>query len=112
VAYISNDSDRRVLVSSSGTPSDSQSWSGDTQVQGQSSAGDPALAVFDNTLWVAFISNDDNRKVLVCSSKTPSNSQSWSGNTEVQGQSSATNPSLAVFDNKPWVAFVSNDGNT
>jgi hypothetical protein len=102
---------RDVLVCSSATPADSQSWSGNTAVEGQTSAGSPSLAVFKGKLFVAFVSNNGDRDILVCSSSTPADSQSWSGNTQAQGQSSAEDPSLAVFDGRLWVAFISNDGN-
>ena len=65
-------------------------WTGNSQVHGASSKTAPALTVFNNKLWVAFVSNDANNKVLVCSS---ADGQTWTGNSQVHGESSRTAPS-------------------
>jgi hypothetical protein len=120
VAFISNDSHNRILISSS---SDGENWSapdgnpsGNVAIPGQSSQSSPSLASHEGKLYVAFISNDSHNRVLIsCSSdgKTwtaPDNNPS--GNTPVQGESSAYAPALFVFAGQLWVAFVSNDGNS
>ena len=57
-------------------------------------------------LWVAFVSNDASKKVLVCSSVDGRN---WTGNTQVHGESSKAAPSLALFSNRLWLAFIANN---
>ena len=103
LGFVANDASNQLLVSHS---ADGQSWSPSTQVQNQSSKAAPALAVFDNRLWIAFVANDASNQLLVSHSAGGKN---WSPSTQVQNQSSKAAPALAVFDNRLWIAFVAND---
>ena len=103
LGFVANDASSQLLVSHS---ADGKTWSPNTQVQNQSSKAAPALAVFDNKLWMAFVANDTSSQLLVSHS---GDGQSWSPSTQVQKQSSKAAPALAVFDNKLWIAFVAND---
>ncbi len=82
------------------TPSE-QTWTG------QWSQAAPSLAVFNNRLYVAFISTEANQAVLVCSS---SDGVNWTGNTNI-GQQSPSAPSLAVFNGRLYAAFISTEAN-
>ena len=103
LGFVANDASNQLLVSHS---ADGQSWSPSTQVQNQSSKAAPALAVFENKLWMAFVANDASNQLLVSQS---ADGVSWKPSTQVQHQSSKAAPALAVFDNKLWIAFVAND---
>jgi hypothetical protein len=70
-----------------------------------SSATAPSLAVFDNSLYVAFIAKNPGLNVLVCSSTDAVN---WPAYEDIN-QSSPTAPSLAVFDNSLYAAFIANN---
>src|SRR6266480_55314 len=103
LGFVANDASNQLLVSHS---ADGQSWGPNTQVQNQSSKAPPALAVFDNRLWIAFVANDATNQLLVSHS---AGGKTWSPSSEVQNQSSKAAPALAVFDNRLWIAFVAND---
>ena len=75
-------------------------------MQNQSSKAAPALAVFENKLWIAFVANDASNQLLVSSSADGSDLEP---STQVQHQSSKAAPALAVFENRLWIAFVAND---
>jgi len=66
----------------------------------------PALAIFNNQLWVAFVANNESNDLLICSSP---DGRTWSPSSRVGGQHSKTAPSLAVANNQLWVAFVANN---
>ena len=88
-------------------------WSVNAPVQGngqrQFTKMAPSLAVFDDQLWVAFVANHDSNDLLTCSF---AKNTGWSVNAPVQGngqrQFTKMAPSLAVFDDQLWVAFVAN----
>ena len=111
LGFIANNSYNSLLTSYSGN---GQDWSVDSQVknpsQSQSSKAAPALAVFQNKLWIAFVANDASNQLLICNS---GNGQDWSDNSQVknpnQSQSSKAAPALAVFQNKLWIAFVASN---
>jgi hypothetical protein len=103
LGFVANDASNQLLVSRS---ADGQTWSPNTQVKNQSSKAAPALAEFENKLWIAFVANDTSNQLLVSHS---ADGQSWSPSTQVQNQSSKAAPALAVFENKLWIAFVAND---
>ena len=103
LGFVANDAGNQLLVSHS---ADGKTWSANTQVQNQSSKAAPALAEFENKLWMAFVANDATNQLLVSHS---ADGQSWSPSTPVQHQSSQATPALAVFDNRLWIAFVAND---
>ena len=71
-----------------------QSWGPNTQVQNQSSKAAPALAVFENKLWIAFVANDATNQLLVSHSAGGKN---WSPSTQVQNQSSKATPALLAL---------------
>jgi hypothetical protein len=112
LAFIANDNSKSLLTCHS---TNGQDWSDRGHVknpdQTQSSKAAPALAVFQDKLWVAFVANNDTDQLLVCNS---GNGQDWSDNSMVknpdQSQSSRTAPALAVFQDKLRVAFVANNG--
>ena len=103
LGFVANDATNQLLISRS---ADGQSWGPSTQVQNQSSKAAPALAVFENKLWIAFVANDASNRLLISNS---ADGQSWSPSTQVQNQSSKAAPALAVFENSLWIAFVAND---
>jgi hypothetical protein len=84
------------------------------QTQSGQSKLAPCLAVFQDKLWVAFISNDGNNRILLCSAQDEAGT-TWTDNFAVPGQSAQGSPNLAVFKNPDtgvdelWVAFISND---
>jgi hypothetical protein len=87
VAFISNDSHNRVLISCS---SDGKTWtapdnnpSGNTPVQGESSSCAPALFDSGGQLWVAFVSNDNNNVLLLCSSSDSGKTWTREGETSL-----------------------------
>jgi hypothetical protein len=107
LAFRANNSKGDLLVCSS---PDGVSWSGETKVN-QSSQTAPSLAVFNNRLWMAFVSDNSKDKILLCSS---ANGEKWSYNNAVAPTheddpivGSVRVPSLVVFGNKLWLAFVS-----
>ncbi|HEY1320302.1 MAG TPA: hypothetical protein VGF32_08640 [Streptosporangiaceae bacterium] len=103
LGFVANDASNQLLVSQS---ADGKTWSPNAQVQSQSSKAAPALAVFENKLWIAFVANDASNQLLVSHS---ADGTTWSPSTQVQHQSSKAAPALAVFDSKLWIAFVAND---
>jgi hypothetical protein len=103
LGFVANDTSNQLFISRS---PDGQSWGPNTQVQNQSSKAAPALAVFENKLWIAFVANDATNQLLLSHSAGGKN---WSPSTQVQNQSSKAAPVLAVFDNRLWIAFVAND---
>jgi hypothetical protein len=103
LGFVANNASNQLLVSHS---TDAVHWQPNTQVQNQSSKAAPALAVFDNQLWIAFVANDASNQLLVSHS---ADGLTWSPSTHVPNQSSKAAPALAVFDNKLWIAFVANN---
>jgi hypothetical protein len=99
MGFIANNSYNSLLTSYSGNGQDD--WSVDSQVknpsQSQSSKAGPALAVFQNKLWIAFVANDTSNQLLICNS---GNGLDWSDNILVkspsQSQSSKAAPALLV----------------
>jgi hypothetical protein len=63
-------------------------------VQNQSSKAAPALAVFENRLWIAFVANDASNQLLVSHSAGGKN---WSPSIQVQNQSSKATPALLAL---------------
>jgi hypothetical protein len=63
-------------------------------VQNQSSKAAPALAVFDNRLWIAFVANDATNKLLISHS---AGGKTWSPSIQVQNQSSKATPALLAL---------------
>ena len=110
VAFVANQASNDLVVCSS---ADGQTWSAAIRVQGngerQFTKQAPSLAVFNNQLWVAFVANQASNDLVVCSS---ADGQTWSAAIRVQGngetQFTKQAPSLAVFNNQLWVAFVAN----
>jgi hypothetical protein len=98
LGFIADNSYNSVLTSYSGN---GQDWSVNRPVknpsQSQSSKAAPALAVFQNRLWIAFVANGPSNQLLVCNS---GNGQDWSDNSQVknpsQSQSSKAAPALLV----------------
>jgi hypothetical protein len=88
LGFVANNASNQLLVSHS---ADGVAWSPNTQVQNQSSKAAPALAVFDNKLWIAFVANNASNQLLVSRS---AHGHNWSPSTEVQNQSSKAAPAL------------------
>jgi hypothetical protein len=61
------------------------------------------------SLAAAFIASDGGNNVLVCSSSDPVATTHWSADTDIHQASNGSSPSLAVFDNKLWIAFIANN---
>ena len=81
LGFVANDASNQLLVSHS---ADGVTWKPNTAVQNQSSKAAPALAVFENKLWIAFVANDASNQLLVSSS---ADGVTWKPNTPVQNQS-------------------------
>jgi hypothetical protein len=64
--------------------------------------------VFQDKLWVGFISNDSSNRVLLCQAEND-DATIWSNNKSIPGQSAQGSPSLVEFNHQLWVAFISND---
>ena len=99
LAFIANDNSKSLLTCHS---ANGQDWSDRIHVQNpdqsQSSKTAPALAVFPDKLWIAFVANNDTNQLLVANSV---NGQNWSDNIRVknpnQSQSSKAAPALSVL---------------
>jgi hypothetical protein len=82
LTFIADNNTNQLLASYS---TNGSNWSQTTAVKGQASKAAPALAVFQNKLWIAFVANNATGDLLVCNS---ANGQAWSPNTAVKGQAS------------------------
>lgn len=103
VAFISSNDFNQILICSS---ADGETWTDNAPVPGASATSTyaPSLAVLNtNQLWLAFTNPAGN--VMVCSSP---DGQGWTAPTPIPGQLSKTTPSLTIFDETLWVAFVAN----
>ena len=80
-------------------------WSSGNSVN-QLSQTAPALAVFNGTLFLAFVATDGTNNLYVCSSTDGVN---WTGGEKVN-QLSQKAPALAVFNGTLFLAFVATDG--
>jgi hypothetical protein len=98
IAFLANSDTNQLLVSNS---DNGQVWSDNILVknpdQSQLSKTAPALAVFQDKLWIAFVANSDTNQLLVSNSD---NGQVWSDNILVknpdQRQLSKAAPALSV----------------
>ena len=88
LTFIANNNTNQLLACYS---KDGSNWSSSAAVKGQASKAAPALAVFQNKLWVAFIADNATGDLLVCNS---ANGQAWSPNAAVKGQASKAAPAL------------------
>jgi hypothetical protein len=68
----------------------------------EQSKASPALGVFNNEIWAAFIGNTTN-SLYICSS---SDGLNWSNHTILSSQKSCHSPSLIEFNNQFWIAFT------
>src|SRR5215467_3271987 len=80
LGFVANNSSNQLLVSHS---ADGVRWRPNSRVQNQSSKAAPALAVFDNKLWIAFVANNASNQLLVSHS---ADGLTWSPSTQVQNQ--------------------------
>jgi hypothetical protein len=101
LAFVTNDTAGQLAVYSSpnGQDWDQPSFPGATSTQA------PALAFFNNTLYVAFISSGN--QVAVWSS---ADGQSWFGTSQVGTLTSQESPSLTVFNEALWLGCIADDG--
>ena len=88
LTFIANNNTNQLLACYS---KDGSNWSSSAAVKGQASKAAPALAVFQNKLWVAFIADNATGDLLVCNS---ANGQAWSPSAAVKGQASKAAPAL------------------
>ena len=80
---------------------DGENWSANSLVYKVASAQAPALAVFNNKLWLAFIDGDN--EVRVTSS---SDGLSWPTSTKFAGLTSQAAPTLTVFNDTLWLGCI------
>jgi hypothetical protein len=66
----------------------------------------PALAAWQDELWLAFVANNTTNQLLICNS---ANGSTWSPATAVPNQSTKATPALTAWQNKLWLAFVANN---
>ncbi len=127
LSFIADEPGRSILYCSS---PDGNNWGSDYQLipfwafdnATQSSPLAPSLAFFNNQIFVAFISaTPGDPQVLLCSTPYPGDWGQWD-NTFLQNQAlgpsagwtaldqySPFAPSLAVFNNRLYAAFIAND---
>jgi serine/threonine protein kinase len=72
---------------------------------GQSSLLAPALAIVNNTLYMAFVVNDGSNQLCIVSSQDGINWTPQQGT----GQTTSLAPTLAVLNNTLYMAFIAND---
>lgn len=108
MAFVTNDVTNKIYICSSANGQ--TDWSTINQVTDQVSAAAPALAVFDNKLYLAY-TVADTLDLFVCWSADGVN---WPAANRVQvpNQNSKGTPSLTVFDNKLFVGFIGNTTTT
>jgi len=113
IAFITDDVDsatgvpsNRIFVCST---SDGVSWTPATFINQRSKCA-PALAVWGNTLYIAFIGNDPSNRILTCSCTGQSalGQSIWSGSNDT-GQTSPQSPALVQNGDNLQMIFVSND---
>src|SRR5580700_6438114 len=107
-AFIADNGSNDILVASS--PSGGP-WTPSVPIN-QTSPFTPSLALFDGKLYVAFITNDvdsatgvPSNRIFLCST---TDGVSWSDATFFN-QYSKCAPSLAVWNNSLYIAFVANN---
>jgi hypothetical protein len=102
MAYVADYSYQLMIASSS----DGTTWSPGTPILNQYTDATPALAVYNNKLFIAFVANNKSNSLLIASY----DGTNWSGDSQVSNSSitqySYWPPSLAVYNNKLYVAFV------
>ena len=117
VGFVSNDSNQNVLVCSS---ADGNTWeplngggATNPDIHQASNGSAPSFAVFKDRLYVGFIANNSGQNVLVCSSADGANWEALNGaggtNPDIHQASNSSAPSLAVFKDRLYVAFIAND---
>lgn len=114
VAFITDDIDSATGVPSNRiflcSTTNGLSWSSATFFNQYSKCA-PSLAVWNNSLYIAFVENDPSNTLLVYHSQKPDNASSWSA-TVPTNQTSANAPSLAGCGQtgKLYLAFVAENG--
>jgi hypothetical protein len=112
LAFLAHDNTNRIVVCSSSDGG--SSWSptnlvqNANQVQSGQSQLAPSLGVFKNQLWVSFISNDNDNRILLCSAENDDGT-TWSNNMAIPGQSAKGAPWIGEFADRLWAFFISND---
>jgi len=107
-AFVANSSGQNVLVSAS---PDGATWQPNLDIN-QATGFAPSLAMFKGRLYAAFIANDSGQNVLIHST---ADGIHWAPLNGAAGaaadihQASGSAPSLAVFKDRLWVAFIAND---
>jgi hypothetical protein len=92
LAFVANNDTNDLLVCNSANGRD---WSPATQVTNpanQTTKLAPALAAWDNKLWLAFVANNETNDLLVCSS---ADGKTWSNTTQVTNPAAKAAPALA-----------------
>jgi hypothetical protein len=106
VAFVADNSSSTLLIASY----DGTTWSGESQVGSpsvtQSSGYPPALAVYNNRLYLVFVSANKNRDVLYVSY----DGTRWSNDIRT-GQVSQDAPAITVYNNELSLAFADNGNN-
>ena len=103
--FMSNDSSNKLCF----VDNDGSGW-GNTGITGQATKFTPSAAAFQLATWVAYVANNASSTLYVCYSPfSRSGQRQWSGSIST-GQASSSGPSLAVFNNKLFVAFNSSVG--
>lgn len=86
-------------------PANGGDWSGNQHISNTTSNQAPALAVWNNALYMAFVDSNNNNDLTVISSTDGLN---WSNDLTV-GQSSGNTPALVVWHNRLYLFFVGAD---
>jgi hypothetical protein len=99
-----------------GESDNGQDWRPAVAVGEHTSCAAPALAAFtpkgasERQLWIAFVGENPDNEIYICSSLEPITADGWSQPSLVTAKASGTAPSLAVFDGQLWLAFAAREG--
>jgi hypothetical protein len=106
VAFVADNKSASLLIDSY----DGTNWSGDSLVSSssvsQSSSESPALAAFNNQLYIVFAANNSSRDIIYALY----DGTGWSNDTPI-GQVTQGSPAMTVFRNELSIAFVDNGNN-
>ena len=105
MVFLAEDSSNRLLACRTQPNAQGENvWLGANDT-GQQSQAAPSIAALNSNLWMAFLSNDASREILVCSS---SDGISWSGATKT-GHQTAISPCMTNCGGVLFIAYVGVD---
>ena len=105
VAFQGNGSSRPSYTVNIMSSSDGESWDGFLSIPGQTTSAGPALAYFNNKLYVAFRGNGSSRPSHTVNIMSSSDGENWDDFLSIPGQTTSAGPALAVYNGMLYVAF-------